>query len=252
MKASASSYLLLVILGCAIFQAVGIEDPLLLIKIPTRSRPAQFFFMLNLYYEKLSKKVRYHFLITCDVDDQKMNNEKVIAKLKKYPNLTYNFSRNFTKIEAYNKDMELAPKWDIVLVTSDDMQPLLHGYDKLIVDTMEKYFPNYDGVLNFNDGHVTAELNSLPIIGKNYYNLFGYIYHPSYVSLFCDAELTIVSRTLNKEVIRNEVIIRHNHPHWQTAKWDALYEKNQTFSTKDEQNFNQRLAHNFYMDQLKK
>lgn len=219
-------------------------EPTLLIKIPTRSRPSQFLKILDLYYQKLSGSVPYSFLISCDNDDPTMNNETMKSILATYPNLTLLFDNNTSKIEAYNNGLGTAD-FDIVLITSDDMEPVMQGYDKIIVDTMLKYFPDYDGVLNFNDGKLISQCNTLPVIGKKFFNRFGYAYHPTYLSLWCDVELTLISRMLRKEKTFDTVLIRHRHPANGEGMNDELYIHNATFEPIDGKIFRQRL-HNFF------
>ena len=65
---------------------------------------------------------------------------------------------------------------------------------------MIKHFPDTDGVLWFFDGW-RKDLNTLCIIGRKYYERFGYIYHPDYKSFWCDAEFTEVANKLKKQVL---------------------------------------------------
>lgn len=225
------------------------SSPRLLIKIPTRSRPEQFFKNLDLYYQKLSGEIPYKFLITCDCDDSTMNNPEIIERFKKYPNLAVNFSNNKSKVEAYNRGIEDEQQFDIVLVASDDLEPIIDHYDALIANEMTTVFPDYDGVLNFNDGHVGGECNTMPVIGKKYYERFKYIYHPDYQSLYCDEELALVSKILRKEKVCDQVIIRHNHPVFGSAQWDALYYRNEQLKARDHAVFHARKSHNFYLEQ---
>ncbi len=224
--------------------------PKLLIKIPTRSRPTQFFDHLDLYYQKLSGEIPYWFLITCDVDDSTMNCIEVKERLARYPNLTVNFSHNATKVEAYNRDIDKYVNWfDILLVTSDDMKPVAQGYDKIIADQMLANFPDFDGVLNFHDGHIGEILNTLPIIGKKYYERFGYAYHPAYHALWCDNELTVVSRMLGKEAVINQIIIHHHHPLYRSESFDALLARNESFYHVDQAIYEQRRARYFDLNE---
>ena len=111
----------------------------LLIKIPTRSRTEQFFKNLDLFYKNLSNQVSYKFLITCDEDDTSMNCPEVITRLKSYPNLDFTFSKNRSKVEAYNKGISYY-NFDILLIASDDMIPIVKDYDKIIIEQMEGIF----------------------------------------------------------------------------------------------------------------
>jgi hypothetical protein len=228
------------------FCLTAIEKTTLLIKIPTRERPAQFFKNLDIFYQKLSYSIPYLFLITCDEDDVTMNNELVIKRLNTYPNLRYNFHKKTTKVEACNKDLDTV-EFEIVLAAHDDMEPLVQNFDQVILKTMIEYFPDFDGVLNFCDGFVDGQCNTLPIMGKKYYDRFGYIYNPEYKALVCNVELTLVSKILKKEKIIDEVIIRHNHPAWQAGNFDNLYRKNEEFHHQDLVTFIKRREKNFFL-----
>ena len=74
----------------------------------------------------------------------------------------------------------------IVLLASDDMIPMEKGFDNIIIDKMKNYYPDTDGVLWFNDGYQGDKLNTLCILGKKYYDRFGYIYNPEYISVLSD------------------------------------------------------------------
>jgi len=218
--------------------------PKLLIKMPTRSRPAKFFKNLDKYYQHMSFEYPYEFLITCDEDDVAMNNANVIKRLESYPNLKFTFGKNSSKVEAVNKDLE-SYDFDVLLVASDDMEPVVRNFDKIIIETMQKNFSDFDGVLNFNDGTIGGSCNTLPVIGKKFYDRFKYVYHPEYKSFECNVELTLVSKILKKEKIINNVIIRHNHPAWGKGIWDDLYEKNQQFYDHDRKLFLLKQKNNF-------
>lgn len=72
------------------------------------------------------------------------------------------------------------------------MIPCQKGYDNIIAVNMNKYFPNMDGALHFNDGRVGNSLFTLSIMGKKLYDQFGYIYHPDYKYTYCDNEFHLV------------------------------------------------------------
>jgi hypothetical protein len=204
----------------------------ILIKFPTRSRPEKFFEVLDKYISMLEEPENTHFLVSCDLDDPSMFNPEVIERLNGYRNLVLRFGMNRNKIEAINADME-GRDFDILLLASDDMIPQQEGYDTVIRQNFKKFFPDTDGVLWFNDGYQGKNLNTLCILGKKYYDRFGYIYHPSYVSLWCDTEFTEVSKILNKVKYIDHVIIKHEHPVWLGQEWDDLQKKNDSFNNRD-------------------
>ncbi|MGE0206436.1 MAG: hypothetical protein AB7R69_01155 [Candidatus Babeliales bacterium] len=218
----------------------------LLIKIPTRYRPVQFFQYLKKYYEMLSGTIPYHFLITCDQDDPTMNNAKVISILDSLPNLSYRFGNSSSKIEAYNKDIDdFIDKFDVILVVSDDLEPIVKNYDVVIVRQMLKHFPDFDGILNFSDGRDPKDYVIYPIIGRMYYKRFGYIYYPEYKSYYCDNELAEVARSLGKEKIFYEQLIKNNYPLDGSDHNDPLYVRNAQYFRYDQQLYQKRKLYNF-------
>lgn len=216
----------------------------LLIKFPTRGRMNKFFKVLDIYYSNIVDNENTYFLISCDIDDKTMNNGIVKTKLKKYKNLILKYSDNKSKIEAINNDLNDI-SFDILLLASDDMIPQIKGFDNIIREKMNQNYQDYDGVLWFNDGYQGSNLNTLCILGKKYYDRFGYIYHPSYKSLWCDNEFMEVSKILNKVKYFDDVIIKHEHQVWTGEKWDEMQIYNDSFNFIDRNNYYLRKSNNF-------
>ena len=210
----------------------------ILFKYPTRGRPEIFKNTLNKYYSMMSNKHDYQFIITADNNDSTMNNDNMRNYLLSKSNLVYNFGNSSTKIQAVNADMQNR-EFDILILVSDDMVPEINNYDEVIVENMLKYFPNMDGSLHFNDGRTgKANCITLSIMGKKMYDIFGYIYHPSYKSLFCDNEFYDCVVRINKYVYIDQVIIRHL---WQDLVGnDEIQKINQRNWNKDQANYNMR------------
>jgi len=82
-------------------------------------------------------------------------------------------------------------------------------------------------------------------MGKKYYDRFGYIYHPSYISLWCDNEFTDVANMLKKQKYINECIIRHEHCIYMNHPRDALCNRNEGSYMVDQQNYFRRKAEGF-------
>ena len=199
----------------------------LLIKFPTRARKDKFFSVLKIYRELLSGNHQVHFMINMDVDDTIMNSELIRKQLDEYDNLSYYYSENKTKIQAVNSDLEKYTDWDIVLLASDDMIPQIKSYDDVIINQMKNNFPDTDGILFFNDGYQQNKLNTLCILGKKYYERFGYIYNPEYKSCWSDNEFMEVGFRLNKQIYIPQVIIKHEHPDWGFGGSDYVHKQNQ-------------------------
>lgn len=215
----------------------------ILFKFPTRGRPKQFKAILDKYYSMMSKQYEYEFIITLDNDDKMMNTAEMRAYLDSKPKLRYFFGNSKTKIEAVNANMEGA-EFDILVLVSDDMEPVVSRYDEEIVLAMQKHFPDMDGAIGFHDGMRPPgdTLITLSILGKKLYDYFGYIYHPDYYSYWCDDEFTRVVKKLHKVFFSSKVIIRHR---WTGDKSDPTYRKNYHFNHLDGPTFKRREALGF-------
>ena len=220
----------------------------LLIKFPTRGRPDVFKKTFSIYYNMLSGKYDYEFIVTMDEDDRTMNNAKMIEFLDQKKNITYCFGNSKSKIEAINANME-GVDFDVLLLASDDMVPLVKDYDDVICENMKKFFPDMDGSLHFNDGRAGNILNTLSIMGKKMYDQFGYIYHPDYTSLWCDNEFHDVVYKMKKCIYINQVIIKHG---WtDTTGKDSLHARNEGYYALDQAVFEERRKLNYPKQSLK-
>jgi hypothetical protein len=214
----------------------------ILFKYPSRGRPDVFKTLLEKYYEYLSGDIDYEFCISIDADDPTMNNAEMLSYLKSKPKLKFHIGTSKSKIDAINADLT-DKLFDILFLVSDDMVPVVQGFDKIIADQMQMHFPNLDGCLHFNDGLVGPKLCTLSIMGKKMYDMFGYIYHPDYVSLFCDNEFHIVTNALNRYVYIDNVIVKHlwAHPEYQ----DDMRKNSESHYNRDGQVFQKRRLRGF-------
>ena len=221
----------------------------ILVKFPIRQRREKFFKTLQKYIDLSHDRSRLHFLISMDSDDPEMNRTDVRKRLDKL-GCEYYYGQNQTKIQACNADIEkTAFAWDILVLASDDMIPIVPKWDKIIRDKMAEHWPDLSGVLHFYDGHQNDNINTLSIIGRGWYNRFGYVYNPVYKTMWCDTEFTEVSRMLNKEAKFDQVIIEHKHPYSGSCQMDELYKRNNDDSA-DRQMFNKRKSNGFYIPKL--
>lgn len=211
---------------------------------------------LHLYCDLLSGKHEVFFLMSVDQSDSSMNTPTIRQRVEKLfasiPNGEGVFSvgNSGTKVQAINADMNLAPPdWDVLLLASDDMIPIVPNYDAIIDEHMQENFPDYNGCLWFNDGY-TKKICTLVVMGQPYFRRFGYIYHPDYLSLWCDNEWTEVAQANGKLRFVDQTIIRHDHfANTRTVRMDDVYRKNESFSRQDGVLYNVRKAQGFFMGQ---
>lgn len=217
----------------------------ILFKYPTRQRPDVCIDLIKRYQSLMVNKEGYQFLVSLDSDDKSVD-KSFIDSLSNMNNVVFSIKDGNGKVDAINRDVnETEYEYDILVLVSDDMKPVRNGFDMIIRKDMNRFFPDGDGVLWYNDGHQGSNLNTLCILGKKYYDRFGYIYHPSYISLYCDNEFMEVSKILGKYKYIDLVIIEHQHWAWGFGEMDELYKKNEKPIKKDQENFIKRKSVNY-------
>lgn len=222
----------------------------ILLKCPTRSRPQRVLKTLGAYVRLAARPDLLGVALSCDVDDPTMTNTEELRRVLApcaWSRIFY--GHNTTKIQACNANMnEVDWEWDIVVLVSDDMVPQQRGYDETIRSQMSTRFPDRNGILWFNDGCQGANLNTLCIFGRAFYDQRGFIYDPAYKSLFCDTELTDHCRAhlADRCVYIQSCIIRHEHPGTGYAQYmDALYDRNQKYWNEDMYTYIRRKAYEY-------
>lgn len=209
------------------------SKPDIVVKFPSRGRPEKLLSTLKLYLEKADDATRMRFIITLDSDDPTVTPTLIDSLLAMGSNIRVDVGFSGGKIAAINRDLRTLPRFDILLLASDDMIPVVQGYDTVIRTTMHTRHPNTDGVLWFNDGFQGRKLNTLCIMGRKYFQRFGYIYHPDYKSLWCDNEFTDVANILRRQTYIDRIIIRHEHPGNGIGTPDESYIQNYTNNDAD-------------------
>lgn len=223
----------------------------ILVKFPTRSRPEQFLKTLSEYYRKAKDNSKIEYLISYDLDDSKMSAGIIAQAQSLGSNVKCIGGNSKSKIDACNRDITKPYNWDILLLVSDDMIVQVDGWDEVIRSKMKQAYKNTDGCLWFYDGH-QKRICTLSCIGRKYYERFEYVYHPDYMSLWCDNEFTDVAQSLGKITFFQDIIIKHDHPAWNAkVKQDDLYRVNEGFFLRDQSVYNKRRSINFGIQKSK-
>jgi hypothetical protein len=109
---------------------------------------------------------------------------------------------------------------DYLIVVSDDFIPPFH-WDVALDRVIAENGNTTSAVLHVNDGG-SGDLCTLPIVGINRYWRFGYMYHPSYESMFCDTELTARAQLDCSLVDARHLLFEHLHPVNKKRPMDAV------------------------------
>ena len=225
----------------------------LLMKVTSRQRPTILLETVRQYIEMAEDTRNMVWLFSFDEDDESCRSAEFTSNLQNLIEPTGTgmkslcvWGKSSYKIEAINRDINnehFKAHWDILLNISDDQRPIVKGYDNIIRRAMPD---DLDASLWFSDGQ--PRVNTQEIIGRSYYNRFGYIYHPDYKSLWCDNESTEAAYRLGKQIKSSQQIVRHIHPAWggsYSLPNDTLYERNNKFWNEDEATFKRRQLINF-------
>lgn len=216
----------------------------ILVKFPSRSRPQKFLSTIKGYIANANNIDNIEFIISIDDDDSSMSGVK--EELKEHRNIYVYSGAYSNKVGAINRDMDKAlSDWDILVLASDDMIVQIQGWDDILRSEMEECFPDMDGVLWHNDGYVAMRLNTMCILGKRYYDRFGYIYHPEYTSLWCDNLFTDIANILGKQKYFPEVLFKHEHPGHTRMPYDAQYSYTESFYEADRQVYERHRTDNY-------
>ena len=207
----------------------------ILFKYPTKFRLNICLAQIEKYINLANDMENIQFIISIDEDDAEMiaNRDKILSIHK---NINIYTGEPNGKVDAINRDIPNPSTFDILVLISDDMIPIVKGYDEIIRNKMISCYPDTDGVLFFNDGYLGPKLNTIFICGSKYYQRFNYIYCPEYKSLWCDNEFMNVANSLKKQTYINDVIIKHEHPVWnQLVDYDELYKINESYNNVDKE-----------------
>ncbi len=108
-----------------------------------------------------------------------------------------------------------------------------------------------DRFIHFPDQSVAGPiLPTMSIMGRTYYDRFGYIYHPDYWSLWCDDEARDVAIQLGKYRFVNERIFDHENPIWGFGISDELGKRNEALYRQDQRTYNKRKSAGFPINSI--
>jgi len=211
-------------------------------KFTTRGRPDLFRRGMKSIIDNVSDNVNYSILVSCDNDDQTMQG---VYKEYPIPNVYFVYGYSINKIDAINRDLELLdtlPQFDILVNMSDDMVFTKKGFDN---DIREAFGDDLSLCVHFPDGYRT-DIITMAILGADYFDQFGYIYHPAYKSLWCDNEMTDVAKLNGVYKFVDKQILLHLHPcNDSGVEKDAQYVKTEKFYQEDMATYNLRKSLNF-------
>lgn len=181
----------------------------------------------------------YKLIVSLDIDDTVTLESEEFGLIGSDSRVTICIGTSKSKVDAINRDV---PKdgWDILVNLSDDREFTEYGFDEVIREHC-----GLDTFLHLPDGHVNELLPTMSIMGREYYNRFGYIYHPDYASLWCDNEAMDAAIELNRYVYLAQHIFEHKHPVWGFGQTDELGRRNDQYYRQDKRTYDKRKVAGF-------
>jgi hypothetical protein len=121
-------------------------------------------------------------------------------------------TKNRSAVDAINhaaKCAHINNMGDIFIVVSDDTD-CPEKWDQLLLNEVA---PLTDWILKTQDG-IQPWIITMPVMDRTYYERFGYIYHPDYLHMFCDTELSCVADITGRRVTSQ---LKFPHLHYSTG-----------------------------------
>lgn len=215
----------------------------ILLKFASRSRPAKCIDGIRNILSTAWDKSQVVIVVSADLDDETMYCQSFLREIEaeiKSGHVIICYGESKSKIDAINRDFDIIGRrfnWNILINFSDDMRWTTEGWDLNIIGGFARHFPDFNGNLHFNDGFTGARISTMSIIGREYYKLFNYVYHPSYKSLFCDNEYTEVAYAAGKMKYFQTQLFSHEHPSNIGGNHDELLRKTESFWAMDKSNY---------------
>jgi hypothetical protein len=153
-------------------------------------------------------------------------------------------NNNENAIQAINYGATLTTQ-NLIIVVSDDFD-CFPNWDIFLINALKD---KKDFVVKTSDG-IQDYIITLPIMDREYYNRFNYIYNPEYQHMFCDTEMTDVGHLLGKVIdlkCPNHVFV-HRHYSVNLMAKDSINERNDATWIQGENLYYSRKANQFYLN----
>jgi aspartyl-tRNA synthetase len=178
---------------------------------PSRSRPEKSYETIKEWVAKATTDIEV--IISLDENDPKRKEYR-----RPVTKGMFLINPNRSAVDAINNAAKAATG-DILIVVSDDTECPDRWDEKLLREVEGRT----DWIMKTKDG-IQPWIITMPVMDRTYYNRFGYVYHPDYMHMFCDTELTAVADLTGRK-IESSLIFPHRHYTVTLDKPDEINEK---------------------------
>lgn len=214
---------------------------------PSRQRPAMAYQTAHkwLSSRSASNNIPFEYILSIDTTDPTIESYHQLFQdlSKNFEGIKICVNNNKSCIDASNKGAEYS-KNNLLILVSDDFD-CFESWDIWLLHCLKD---KKDYIVKTSDG-IQNRIITLPIMDREYYNRFGYIYYPEYEHMFCDTEMTEVAHILGRVIdLQDSIIIfHHNHYCVRRGNYDEISDKNEKTWNQGETLFNFRKQHNFFL-----
>lgn len=202
----------------------------LLFKLTTRSRHARALETIKSIQENCTSS-NYSILCSVDKDDS-----SAVILFQEARGVLFACGESKNKIHAINRDMDIAPYFDILVNCSDDQVFIKNGFDEIIRRAFWhdkcSIRIDLDRFLHFPDQNQGANCCTMSIMGRDYYNRDKFIYDPRFESLWSDIVAQEMAQIRGCYKYVNERIFDHLHPSFGQCAYDEQYRKTEDFAVR--------------------
>ena len=214
---------------------------------PSRNRAEMAFNTIYKWLSNASGTIPIEYIISIDNNEPDVYRYEAnfyILKIKhsdKWVQIVKN--NNDSAIQAINYGATLTTQ-NLIIVVSDDFD-CFPNWDIFLIDALKD---KKDFIVKTSDG-IQDYIITLPIMDREYYNRFNYIYNPEYQHMFCDTEMTDVGHLLGKVIdLKSDTnVFKHNHYTVGGMQKDVINEKNDATWVQGENLYYSRKANQFYL-----
>lgn len=203
---------------------------------PSRERPEMANKAFHNWMSKAGKQVQYFLCL--DNDEPKIDKYNYLFSVSQFHGNNIVQSNNRSAVDAINYGAKKS-SGDVIVVMSDDFDCPENWAFKLEQELEGKS----DFIIKTQDG-IQKWIITLPILDRTYYNRFGYVYHPDYLHLFCDTELSCVADLTGRR-ITSDLMFKHNHYSTGAFEKDAVSVKADSTWSQGEKLFIERARKKF-------
>jgi glycosyltransferase involved in cell wall biosynthesis len=180
---------------------------------PSRDRQEMAARTIGEWMDNASGAHHYEYLLSIDDDDDAAG----YGRLASQRGVRLLVNRNRSVVDAVNAAAKVATG-EVLIVVSDDFG-CPPRWDEALAQAMGE---RRDVAVLVHDG-VEGRILTLPVVGRTLYEALGWIYHPAYVSLFCDDDLTQAAAVRGKLLDARHLVFPHRHYSTGHGVMDATY-----------------------------